>query len=126
MKKEIKILLRRAESFIRDSMIDLNKGDYDLALFHIEQACQLIIKAKLLETVGFYEKTHSLRKLLSDLAKFYKRDEIRNFIRENYYVLKNLEAAHITSRYLPEEFTKEEVEDALKLYKKLKELLWNS
>jgi len=32
----------------------------------------------------------------------------------------------IASRYLPEEFKKEEVEEALKVYKKLREILWNS
>ncbi|TDA27503.1 MAG: DNA-binding protein, partial [Archaeoglobi archaeon] len=33
---------------------------------------------------------------------------------------------YITSRYLPEEFRKEEVVEALELYKKLKEILWSS
>ena len=52
MKKEIEILLRRAESFIKDELVDLNKEDYDLVMFHIEQTSQLIVKAKLLDLTG--------------------------------------------------------------------------
>jgi len=126
MKKEIEILLRRAEGFVKDSLEDLNRGDYDLAMFHLEQACQLMIKAKILDLVGYYEKTHSLRKLLSDLSNVFRKDKIEEFISKNWASLRNLEFACITSRYLPEEFKKEEVVEALELYKKLKEILWSS
>jgi len=37
-----------------------------------------------------------------------------------------LEFSYIASRYLPEEFRREEVEEALKLYEDLKKLLWSS
>ncbi len=125
MKEEIKILLRRADAFIRDALEDLKRGDYDLAMFHIGQACQLIVKAKLLDLTGYFEKTHSLRKLLRDLSTVFK-DEIENFIEENWDVLRNLEFAYIAARYLPEEFREGEVEEALELYKKLREMLWTS
>ena len=104
---------------MKDALEDLKREDYDLAMFHIEQACQLIVKAKLLDLTGYFEKTHSLRKLLSDLSSI-------KFVNENWSMLRNLEFAYIASRYLPEEFKKEEVEEALKVYKKLREILWNS
>jgi len=126
MKKEIEILLKRAEGFIKDALEDAKRGDYDLAMFHIEQACQLIIKAKLLELTGYFEKTHSLRQLLSDLSKVFKEKEIKEFLENNWETFRNLEFAYISSRYLPEEFRKEDVEKALKLYEELKKLLWNS
>jgi len=126
MKKEVEILLKRAEGFLKDALEDLKRGDYDLAMFHIEQACQLMLKAKILEIAGYYERTHSLRKLLSDLSTVFKKTEIEEFISKNWTSLRNLEFAYITSRYLPEEFKKEEVEAALELYKKLREILWNS
>jgi len=126
MKKEIEILLRRAEGFMRDSLEDLRRGDYDLAMFHLEQACQLMIKAKILDLFGYYERTHSLRRLLSDLSNVFKKEEIEDFVERYWISLRNLEFAYITSRYLPEEFKKEEVEEALELYKKLREILWNS
>jgi len=124
MKEEIRVLLRRAESFIKDSLEDLKREDFDLAMFHIEQACQLLIKAKLLELTGYFEKTHSLRRLLIDLSKIFKGKELEDFIKGNWQMLRNLEYAYITSRYLPEEFKKEEVEQALQFYEKLKKLLW--
>ena len=49
MKREIEILLKRAEGFVKDALEDLKRDDYDLAMFHIEQACQLIVKAKLVK-----------------------------------------------------------------------------
>ncbi len=125
MKEEIRNMLRRAEGFLRDARVDFEKGDYDLAMFHIEQACQLLIKAKLLDLVGYFEKTHSLRRLLRDLSKIY-REELEEFIDKNWKILRDLEFSYIASRYLSEEFRKEDVERAFKLYEKLKVLLWSS
>lgn len=126
MKRDVEILLRRAESFIKDALEDLKRGDYDLAMFHIEQASQLVVKAKLLDLTGYFEKTHSLRKLIRDLSMVIKSKDLENFVEMNWNVLRNLEFAYIASRYLPEEFREEEVEEALKLYSKLREMLWSS
>lgn len=98
----------------------------EIDMVHIEQTCQLIVKAKLLDLTGYFEKTHSLRKLLSDLSSIFKKEEIEKFVNENWSILRNLEFAYIASRYLPEEFKKDEVEEALKIYKKLRETLWSS
>lgn len=124
MKEEVELYLKRAEKFERDAKFDFEHGDYDLAMFHIEQACQLLIKAKLLHLRGYFERTHSLRKLLADLSKAYKRSELLRFIEENKVVLRNLERAYITSRYYFEEFFKEEVEEAFEVLRKLRDLLW--
>jgi len=126
MKREIEILLKRAEGFVKDALEDLKRDDYDLAMFHVEQACQLIVKAKLLDLTGYFEKTHSLRKLLGDLSSVLKKEEIEKFVNENWNTLRNLEFAYIASRYLPEEFKRDEVEEALRVYKKLWEILWSS
>jgi len=126
VKRDIEILLRSAESFIKDALEDLKRGDYDLAMFHVEQASQLVIKAKLLDLTGYFEKTHSLRRLLKDLSSITRTEELESFIEENWNTLRNLEFAYIASRYLPEEFRREEVEEGLKFYKKLREMLWTS
>jgi HEPN domain-containing protein len=126
MKRDVEILLRRAESFIKDALEDLKRGDYDLAMFHVEQASQLIVKAKLLDLTGYFEKTHSLRKLIRDLSTVTQSEELENFVEDNWNTLRNLEFAYIASRYLPEEFREEEVKEALKLYSKLREMLWSS
>ena len=94
MKKEIEILLKRAEGFADDALNDLEKSRFDLALVHIEQAMQLIIKAKLLDLKGYFEKTHSLRKLLEELAEIFKKEEIATFIEKYREILKIIENFH--------------------------------
>ena len=53
----------------KNAKFNFENGDYDLAKFHIEQACQLMIKAKLLDMKGYFKRTHSLRKLLSEVNR---------------------------------------------------------
>jgi HEPN domain-containing protein len=120
MKEEVKMYLDRAEKFERNARFNFENNDYDMAMFHLEQAFQLTIKAKLLDSKGYFERTHSLRKLLSDLAD----KKISEFIQKNRVVLRNLERAYITSRYYFEEFFKEEVEEAFRVLGNLRELLW--
>jgi len=124
MKKEIEVFLRRAEGFIKDAHEDLKRGDYDLAMFHVEQACQLILKAKLLDLTGYFEKTHSLRKLIEGLSEIFLHEELNEFLKENWNTLRSLEFAYLSSRCYPEEFQKEEVEEALEMYKALRDLIW--
>ncbi|RLG59497.1 DNA-binding protein [Candidatus Geothermarchaeota archaeon] len=124
MKEEIKFLLKRAKSFFRDAKYDYENRDYDLAMFHIEQAIQLLIKAKLLDLKGSYERTHSIRRLLSELSDLIESNRIREFIRENKKILRDLERAYISSRYYYEEFFPDEVENAMKIYRELRDILW--
>ncbi len=51
--------------------------------------------------------------------------ELESFVEENWNVLRNLEFAYIASRHLPEEFRREEVEEALRLHDRLREMLWS-
>jgi len=121
MKEEIKMYLERAEKFKKNAKFNFENGDYDLAMFHIEQACQLMIKAKLLDLKGYFERTHSLRKLLSEVIDV---EGVEEFLNKYKVVLRNLERAYITSRYYFEEFFKEEVEEAFKALEELREILW--
>ena len=123
MKREIEILLRRSEGFADDALHDWEKNRFDLALVHVEQALQLLIKAKLLDLKGYFEKTHSLRKLLEELAEIWKGNEIRNFIEEYREILKIVELSYIAGRYLAEEFEREDAEKAFEVYRKLKALI---
>ena len=118
MKEEIKMYLERAEKFKKNAEFNFENGDYDLAMFHIEQAC-LMIKAKLLDLKGYFERTHSLRKLLSEVIDVGGVEEFKYKV-----VLRNLERAYITSRYYFEEFFKEEVEEAFEALEELREILW--
>ncbi len=84
-------------------------------------AMQLLIKAKLLHLKGYFEKTHSLRKLLSELEDV---EGVNDFMKKYRAVLRNLERAYITSRYYFEEFFEDEVEEAFKALNELEEILW--
>ena len=121
MKEEIKMYLERAEKFKKNAKFNFENGDYDLAMFHIEQVCQLMIKAKLLDLKGYFERTHSLRKLLSEVIDV---EGVEEFLNKYKVVLRNLERAYITSRYYFEEFFKEEVEEAFKALEELRKILW--
>jgi HEPN domain-containing protein len=124
MKEEIKVFLERAEIFERDAELDFKNKNFDICMFHLEQAAQLLLKAKLLEIKGSFERTHSLRRLLLELAEKLDKKKIENFIQENKEVLRNLERAYISSRYIYEEFFEDEVKKAFEVLKKLKSLLW--
>jgi HEPN domain-containing protein len=124
MREEIEILLKRAEVFKRDAENDFKNKDFDISMFHLEQVAQLLIKAKLLEIKGSFQRTHSLRTLLLELAENWKKEEIKKFIEENKEVLRDLERAYISSRYIYEEFFEEEVKRAFEVVEKLKEMLW--
>lgn len=124
MREEIEVLLRRAKIFEDDARYDFKNGNLDVCMFHLEQSAQLLIKAKLLDIRGSFGRTHSLRRLLSELAEKWKGIEIKRFIEENRRVLRDLERAYVSSRYLYEEFFEDEVKEAFEVLKELRSLLW--
>ena len=124
MKEEVELYLKRAEKFRKNALFNFENKDYDLAMFHIEQAMQLMIKAKMLDLKGYFERTHNLRKLLGDLKKIEKGKKLEEFLKNYKKELRDLERAYITSRYYFEEFFREEVERAFKALDELHGILW--
>jgi len=122
--EEIEILLKRTEAFKKDAENDFKNKNFDVCMFHLEQTTKLLIKAKLLEIKGSFQRTHSLRALLLELAESWKKEEVKKFIEENKEVLRDLERAYISSLYIYEEFFEEEVKRAFDIVEKLKEILW--
>ncbi|MEM4155907.1 MAG: HEPN domain-containing protein [Archaeoglobaceae archaeon] len=120
MKEEIELYLKRAKKFEENAKFNFERKDYDIAMFHIEQAMRLIIKAKLLDEKGYFEGTHSLRRLLHEL----KNDEVKKFVEKYEKVLRDLERAYITSRYYFEEFFEEEVLRAFEALREIRAMLW--
>ena len=94
-----------------------------MAIFCLEQASQIYIKAKLLELIGEFPRTHDLVELLKELSVVYKTKEIEKFVDENISSLTKLVDAYIASLYYTRKFYKEEVEESFSLLSKLKELL---
>jgi len=65
--EEVEILKRKAEAFLRNSEYLIKIKEWDLAMFNLEQYCQLILKYKLLVLSGSYPRTHSIRELIRRL-----------------------------------------------------------
>jgi HEPN domain-containing protein len=68
--------------------------------------------------------THSLNELLKAVGQAYKKEkEVEKIVDENIYLIADLEEVYITSRYLPAEFTKNQVEELEKFSRDLIEWL---
>jgi HEPN domain-containing protein len=124
-REEEKSLLKRSRDFLETAEYQTGKGFYDLAVFSLEQAMQLFLKAKVLAEGVEFPRTHSVRTLLeilSDLVPESKRPNVKSIL-ENYLLeLGMLEDAYITSRYVMREFTKQEAE---RLTKAVREIMKN-
>jgi len=121
--EEVSILRRRSEEFLRQAEISLRSGAYDAALFLAEISLQLYLKSILLEAVGDYPRTHSIRALLSEISKHLGRKDLEDFMRVNRARSIALEDAYFTARYSINLFTQEDAEDAIKLVKEVLELV---
>jgi HEPN domain-containing protein len=109
--EEAELLRSRAESFLRNAQRLIEEGEADIAVFSLEQYCQLILKYKLLVYTGSYPRTHSIRQLIRELGRVDSRILVLvNDVRNLHYVAR-LEEAYISSRYLPYKYTIEEVKD---------------
>jgi HEPN domain-containing protein len=56
-KEEIEKLFERSRKFKDAAEFHFSRGDYDLAVFNIEQSLQLFLEAKLLEKGAEFPKT---------------------------------------------------------------------
>lgn len=118
MNSEIELMKRRAEAFLKNAEDLISKGFYDLAAFNIHHFVELYL------LTGDYPKTHSIKKLLRDFgAVLEASEEIRKFVEEQIDRIGNLEVAYITSRYLPVEFERREVENMFETAKKIRKVV---
>jgi HEPN domain-containing protein len=109
--KEAELLRKRAEAFLKNALYLINENEADLAMFNFEQYCQLILKYKLLIIKGTYPRTHSLRQLIKELSEINPKIAILIEDIKNLHYIARLEESYISSRYLPFEYTIEEVKD---------------
>jgi HEPN domain-containing protein len=109
--KEAELLRKRAEVFLKNALYLINENEADLAMFNFEQYCQLILKYKLLIIKGTYPRTHSLRQLIKELSEINPKIAILIEDIKNLHYIARLEESYISSRYLPFEYTIDEVKD---------------
>lgn len=120
-------LKKRAEEFFEGAKYHFKKDHYNIVAFDLEQACQLYLKYYLYLKLRRYPKTHLLKELLEGVGKVYKKQKtIEKILKEKASVIGDLEQAYLTSRYLPVEFSRYQIENMLVfakgLIKFLKEL----
>ncbi|MBS7634871.1 HEPN domain-containing protein [Candidatus Bathyarchaeota archaeon] len=99
--EETEVIRRRAEAFLRTAKYLLENGEWDLSVFNLEQYCQLILKYKLLVKAGSYPRTHSLRRLIRELAKINHKLQFLIKDEDKLHYVARLEEAYLTSRYIP-------------------------
>ncbi len=106
-------LKERAEGFLRDANFAISEKRWNSAAFYLEQACQLYLKYYIFRKLKDFPKIHDLDKLLEELEKAYSQNkkEIEKFRKENAIVISALNQAYITARYLPVEFTENQVKE---------------
>ena len=105
-----------------DAELDLKSGECDIALFHVEQAVQLFLKAKIISFGVEFPKVHEISKLLKILKELGIK-EVEE-LAKNRKIIELLEFAYVSSRYLPVSFSEEDVKDAIEFAKKLRGILW--
>jgi len=112
--EEAEVLRERANAFLRNAHRLVEEGEFDLAAFSLEQYCQLMLKYKLLVKTGAYPRTHSLMRLIRDLAKV--NPSLKEVLESEEAVLHltKLEDAYIAARYLPRRCDEVEVRAMLR------------
>ena len=70
-----RLMVERARHMRRIADVDAAEQRYDIALFHLEQAAQLMLRAYLLRTVGDFPRTHHL----ADLARLAQNGAWRSY-----------------------------------------------
>ena len=107
--EEHEALMERSRRFYETALAQMEKGFYDLAAFSLEQSLQLYLKAALLKLGADYPRTH-IRRLLEVAYRLTGDEEVREVASRLSVELSLLEDAYITARYVPKDFTREEVE----------------
>jgi HEPN domain-containing protein len=82
---------------------------YALAMFDLEHALQLNVKASLMEEGVAYPRTHNIRRILEILADVRNDEGLKEVVRKYAVELRLLEESYISSRYVAVKFNEDEV-----------------
>ncbi len=120
MERELYEILRdRAKYFLKISEEDAKNLRYDIALFHIEQALQLALKAYLLKTKGDFPKVHDLFTLI----ELTDNKEVKKIADEKWYVVNILIDAYLASRYFLRKYSEREFRESYDFARRVFECL---
>ena len=106
--EEYNYLLERSRRFLITAEMQIERGFYDLAIYSLEQALQLYLRACLLKLGVDYPRTHSVRRLLELIYRLTGSEGIKGVLVDYAIELGVLEDAYITSRYIAREYSEGE------------------
>lgn len=124
-REEVELLRQRALTFLGHAEEALERSEYDFCAFACEQSAQLYLKAALLDLLGEIPKVHRVRELLSLISESVPeaRDEVSSFVRERRVLLRMLDEAYITARYLTMRYERDEAASLLDLAGEIMEVV---
>lgn len=122
MEEFIEKLKRRAEVFLINAVSNREMEAFDIAMFNLDQAAQLLLKARILEFGVQFPKIHDISKLIDILCEL--GVDIGKLKEDYRETIEKLNQAYISSRYLLSSFYERDVEEALKFVKELRRRLW--
>ena len=128
--ERVGVLVKRARVFLELAKELISKKELDLAVFLLEQACQLRIKAFIYRLTGEIPRIHGIRELLgvivNKLIEVHEKDEaekIRNFVRKNRDLLVEIEYGYTEARYGFPGYTSLDAEEMVKTVEELFKLI---
>ncbi|NJE10812.1 HEPN domain-containing protein [Thermococcus sp. MAR1] len=112
--EEVETLLRRSEDYLELANEAFEREKYDTAVFLVEQALQLYLKAVIIKYSDVRLRTHSIRELLKGVGDALEaEDRIVEFIRQNRGLLRELEDAYTKARYEPRIYYREDAQELM-------------
>ncbi|CAD5244755.1 HEPN domain-containing protein [Thermococcus camini] len=122
--EEVETLLRRSEDYLELANEAFEREKYDTAVFLVEQALQLYLKAVIIKYSDVRLRTHSIRELLKGVGDALEaEDEIAEFIRQNRGPLRELEDAYTKARYEPRIYYREDAQDLMEFALKVRDFV---
>ncbi len=113
----MEFLKERAKGFYDVAVFLLDKRDYALSAFNIEQAVQLALKHFIGTTLGDFPKTHSLKTLFQECIKICP--SLKDLYEANVNLIGEIEDAYIMTRYYETKYEEQEVRNMITFYAKL-------
>ena len=113
--ERIERLLGRAKGFFEGVHFHIDRRNYDIAVFNMEQALQLYLKAVLLKLTGLYPEVHGIRLLLSYVYKYTGDDRIAEFVKKYRIELSDVERAYTEAKYGITSYSQEDADRLLEV-----------
>ena len=107
----MEFLKERARGFYDVAVYLLNKGDYALSAFNIEQAAHLELKHFIGTRLGDLPKPHSLKSLFQECIKLCPT--LKEFYETNVNLIGEIEDAYIMTRYYETKYEEREVKNMI-------------